>query len=43
MAQKLSAVWELSACDLYVLNRAVNKSLPWYEMFSLSLGLKYDF
>ena len=43
MAQKLSAVWEVSACDLYVLNRAVNKSLPWYEMFSLSLGLKYDF
>ena len=43
LARNISAVWELSVCDLYFLNKVVNKSVPWYEMFSLSLGLKYDF
>lgn len=43
MARSISAVWELSTCDLYIVSKAVNKTLPWYEILSLSLGLKFCF
>lgn len=43
IAHSVSAVWELSTCDLYLISKATNKSLPWYDVLSLSLGLKYDF
>lgn len=43
MARNVSAVWELSTCDLYLISKATNKTLPWYEILSLSLGVKYCF
>lgn len=43
LASKASFVWELSTCDLYLVSKVPNKSLPWHEILSLSLGLKYDF
>lgn len=43
LSSKVSAVWELSTCDLYVVSKAVNKTLPFWKTLSLSLGLKYDF
>lgn len=42
-ASKVSAIWELSTCDLYVVSKAVNKSLSFWETLSLSFGLKYEF
>lgn len=38
----ISVVWELSTCDLYIVSKAVNKSLPWKETLSLSLGTKIN-
>lgn len=43
LSRKVSAVWELSTCDLYVVSKALNESISFYETLSLSLGLKYDF
>lgn len=43
LSSKVSAIWELSTCDLYVASKAVNKTLPFWEILSLSLGLKYEF
>lgn len=43
LSQKVSAIWELSTCDLYIVSVAINKTLPLHEMLSLSLGLKYEF
>lgn len=43
LARQVSFVWELSSCDLYIVSKFPNKSLPWHEILSLSLGLKYDF
>lgn len=36
----ISAVWELSSCDLYIISKFVNGSLPLKDILSLSLGLK---
>lgn len=43
LSSKISAVWELSTCDLYIVSKAVNEKVPLLEILSLSLGLKYDF
>lgn len=43
LSRQMSFVWELSTCDLYVVSKAINKSLPFHETLSLSFGLKYDF
>lgn len=43
LSSKVSAVWELSTCDLYVVSKAVNKTLPFWDTLSLSFGLKYEF
>lgn len=43
LARQVSFVWELSTCDLYIVSKAINRTLPWHEILSLSLGLKYDF
>lgn len=43
LSQKVSAVWELSTCDLYLVSKAINKTLPFWQTLSLSFGLKYDF
>ena len=37
-----SLVWELSTCELYVVSKAVNKTLPFKDILSLSLGLKLE-
>lgn len=43
LSSKVSAVWELSTCDLYVVSKAINKTLPFWDTLSLSFGLKYEF
>lgn len=43
LSSKVSAIWELSTCDLYVRSKVVNKTLPFGDTLSLSLGLKYEF
>lgn len=43
LSRQISAVWELSTCDLYIVSKVPNKSLPIHEILSLSFGLKYDF
>lgn len=43
MARNVSAVWELSTCDLYIISKAMNSTLSWHDILSLSLGLKYCF
>lgn len=43
MSRSISGMWELSTCDLYLVSKAVNKTLPWYEILSLSLGVKFCF
>lgn len=42
LIKSASLVWELSTCDLYVASKAVNKTLPFNDILSLSLGLKLD-
>lgn len=36
----ISAVWELSSCDLYIVSKFVNGTLPLKDILSLSFGLK---
>lgn len=43
LSRQISAVWELSTCDLYIVSKVPNKALPIHEILSLSFGLKYDF
>lgn len=43
LSRQVSAVWELSTCDLYLISKIPNATLPWHEILSLSLGLKYNF
>lgn len=40
LIKDLSAVWELSSCDLYLISKFVNSSLPAKDIFSLSFGIK---
>lgn len=42
LIKSASLVWELSTCDLYVASKAVNKTLPFHDILSLSLGLKLE-
>lgn len=42
-SSKVSAIWELSTCDLYVVSKAINKTLPLWDTLSLSFGLKFEF
>lgn len=43
LSRQVSFVWELSTCDLYLISKAVNRTLPFHETLSLSLGVKYNF
>lgn len=43
ISNKISAIWELSSCDLYIISKAINKTLPLWDTLSLSLGLKFEF
>lgn len=38
----VSAYYELSSCDLYIVSKAVNKSYPWRETLSLAFGLRWE-
>lgn len=42
-SRQASFVWELSTCDLYIVSKAINKTLPLLDILSLSFGMKYDF
>lgn len=39
--KSVSAVWELSSCDLYIVSKFVNGTLPLKDILSLSFGLKF--
>lgn len=41
LIKNISAVWELSSCDLYIVSKFVNGTLPLKDILSLSLGLKF--
>ena len=41
LARNVSVVWELSTCDMYLISKAVNSSLPLSDILSLSLGLRF--
>lgn len=38
----VSAYYELSTCDLYIVSKAVNKKYPWRNTLSLALGLRWE-
>lgn len=40
--QSISAYYELSSCDLYIVSKATNKHYPWRETLSLALGLCWE-
>lgn len=40
LLKSVSAVWELSSCDLYIVSKFVNGTLPLKDILSLSFGLK---
>lgn len=42
IVKAISAVWELSSCDLYIISKFVNGTLPLKDILSLSLGLKFE-
>lgn len=37
--KEVSMAWELSSCDLYIVSKAVNSSVPLKDILSLSLGM----
>lgn len=37
----ISLYYELSACDIYIMSKAVNKSYPWSKTLSLAFGLRF--
>lgn len=41
LAKEMSLVWEISTCDLYVVSKFVNSTLPLKDILSLSLGMKF--
>ncbi len=38
----ISAYYELSSCDLYIVSKATNKSYPWSRTLSLAFGLCWE-
>ena len=38
----VSAYYELSSCDLYIVSKAVNKDYPWSRTLSLAFGLRWE-
>lgn len=38
----VSAYYELSSCDLYIVSKATNKSYPWSRTLSLAFGLCWE-
>lgn len=39
----VSAYYEISSCDLYIVSKAVNKDYPWTSTLSLAFGLRWEF
>lgn len=40
--QAISAYYELSTCDLYIVSKAINRHYPWSETLSLAFGLCFE-
>ena len=38
----VSAYYEVSSCDLYIVSKAVNKDYPWSRTLSLAFGLRWE-
>ncbi len=38
----VSAYYELSSCDLYIVSKATNKNYPWCQTLSLAFGLRWE-
>lgn len=38
----VSAYYELSTCDLYIVSKAINKKYPWRNTLSLAFGLRWE-
>ena len=38
----ISAYYELSSCDLYIVSKAVNHDYPWSRTLSLAFGLRWE-
>lgn len=38
----VSAYYELSSCDLYLVSKAVNRDYPWSRTLSLAFGLRWE-
>ncbi|MBE6312591.1 MAG: hypothetical protein E7076_05495 [Bacteroidales bacterium] len=41
--RSISAIWEISSCDLYIISKVTNKTLSAHSILSLSLGTKLTF
>lgn len=40
--QAISAYYEISTCDLYIVSKATNKEYPWSQTLSLAFGLTFE-
>ena len=40
--QSISAYYEISSCDLYIVSKATNKEYPWSQTLSLAFGLLFE-
>lgn len=38
----VSVFYEISSCDLYIVTKATNKSVPWREVLSLAFGFRWE-
>lgn len=38
----VSVYYEISSCDLYIVTKATNKTVPWREVLSLAFGLRWE-
>ena len=38
----VSAYYELSTCDIYILSKVSNRHYPWHRLFSLAFGLSWE-
>ncbi len=43
LVSKVSAIWELSTCDFYIVSKTVNRTFPICDALSLSFGIKLEY